>query len=194
MTTPGLARARRGPLAFLLAVAVAAVPGCGGKGDGRLAVLRPGERMPEGMTVTSTAFADGAPVPERFSCEGENVPPPLRWTGTPAGTTELALVIEDPDAPDGTFVHWLVVGIDPARTSVGPDEPPGGEVLPGSSDNPTYIGPCPPDGDGPHRYHFEVYALRARPRLPAEGDPVARVRAVRRAAAGGGVLVGTFAR
>ena len=195
MEAPALARARRAAGAVLGAVIVLAAPACAGGDDERIAVLGPGERMPEGMTVTSTAFADGGAVPARHTCEGENLPPPLRWTGTPAGTTELALVIEDPDAPDGIFVHWLVVGVDPATTSVGPSGPPAGaRVLPGSSDNPTYIGPCPPNGDDPHRYHFEVYALRTRPLLPEGSSPLARVRAVRRAATAGGVLVGTFAR
>lgn len=177
---------------LLLAVLVAVVPACAQKGSGRL--LAEGERMPGGITVTSTAFAPGRPVPERYSCEGDNLPPPLAWTGVPAGTRELALVVEDPDAPGGVFVHWLVVGVDPATTALtGTDPPPGATVLPGSSDNPTYIGPCPPDGQD-HHYHFEVYALPRRPALDASGDPVRNVRAVRATATAGGDLVGTFAR
>ena len=172
---------------------------CSGGGDGTAAavdaVLAPGERMPAGMELTSTAFDDGEPVPERFSCEGDNVAPPLRWKGAPAGTRELALVIEDPDAPDAIFVQWLVVGIEPAVTSIGPSgAPPGAEVLPGSSDNPTYIGPCPPNGDGPHRYVFQVYALAGRPRLDFASTPLTKVRAVRQAAIAAGVVVGTFER
>lgn len=159
------------------------------------AVLGAGERIPEGMTLTSTAFEAGGEVPERFSCEGENVPPPLRWDGVPAGSGELALAIEDPDAPDGIFVHWLVVGIDPGTTEVGPaGAPAGARVLPGSSDNPTYIGPCPPNGDGDHRYVFQIYALAATPELSRTATPVETVRAIRRAATAGGVLVGTFER
>ena len=151
--------------------------------------------MPGGMTVTSSAFGAGEAVPERFSCEGENVPPPLRWRGTPAGTSELAVVVEDPDAPGGIFVHWIVVGIPPTTTSVGPTAlPPGARVLPGSSDNPTYIGPCPPDGDGVHRYHFEVYALRSPPPLADGSTPLEKVRAIRGAAVAGGELIGTFER
>ena len=67
-------------------------------------------------------------------------------------------------------------------------------MLPGSSDNPAYIGPCPPDDDGPHRYFFEVYALAERPSLPPDGRPLDQVRAIRQAARAGGVLVGTFER
>ncbi len=168
--------------------------GCSSDPSDEEAVLGPDEEMPRGITVTSSAFEGGEEVPERFSCEGENVPPPLRWSGVPDGSRELALVIEDPDAPDGIFVHWLVVGIDPRTTSVGPaGPPPGSTVLPGSSDNPTYIGPCPPDGDGPHRYFFEVYALTEAPDLSA-ADPLDKVRAIREAARAGGLLIATFER
>lgn len=186
---------RRRPAATALVALVAVVATACSKGDGKSSVLAPGEKKPTGITVTSTAFDHGDAIPERFSCEGENVPPPLRWTGVPAGATELALVIEDPDAPEGIFVHWLVVGIGGGATGLEGTEPPvGAEVLAGSSDNPTYIGPCPPDGDGDHRYVFEVYSLEARPTLDASSAPVDKVRAIRRAATAGGWLIGTFAR
>lgn len=147
------------------------------------------------MKLTSPAFRPGGAIPDRHSCEGENVPPPLRWEGTPAGTRELALVVEDPDAPDEVFVHWVVVGIDPGTMSLEPGQPlPGATTLPGSSDNATYIGPCPPDGDGPHRYSFEVYALGSPPRAVPAGRPREAVRAIREAAVAGGRLVGTFER
>ena len=178
--------------ATMLAVLAAA---CAEDGSDDPGLFEPGDSMPTGITVTSTAFDPGHPVPERFSCEGDNVPPPLSWTGVPPGTSELALAIEDPDAPDGTFVHWLVVGIDPGSTGLrGTGPPGGGEVLPGSSDNATYIGPCPPNDDGIHRYLFEVYALREPPALGTVTTPVAKVRAIRRAAAAGGLLIGTFTR
>lgn len=181
-------------MAAAAALFAAALAGCS-QGGTDLGVLAPGERMPDGLRVTSTAFDAGAEVPERFSCEGDNIPPPLAWTGVPAGTTELAVVVEDPDAPEGIFVHWLVIGIDAAATGLqGPEPPAGAEVLPGSSDNPTYIGPCPPDGDGEHRYVFEVYALRRRPALDGLATPVERVRAIRKAAEAGGTLLGTFSR
>lgn len=158
-------------------------------------VLAPGERMPEGMTLTSPAFGNGKAIPERYSCEGENVPPPLRWTGTPADATEVALVVEDPDATGAIFVNWIVVGIDPAVGSIAPGEPPAGAVeFEGSSDMAAYIGPCPPDDGGVHRYHFEVYALRDRPRLVESSRPIEKVKAIRRAAIAGGQLVGTFER
>lgn len=192
MTRVQLRRLRRVPyrnvvLALVLGVVAAA---CGG--DER-SVLRSGERQPTGITVTSPAFASKRAVPERYSCEGENLPPPLRWQGTPPGTAELAVVVEDPDAPKGTFVHWIVVGIDPATTAIEPETlPPGARVLPGSSDNATYVGPCPPEGSGAHHYFFEVYALSRRPDLADGAPPLDKVRAIRGAASAGGWLVGTF--
>lgn len=181
-------------VAFLLTVVIAGGGACSDDAAD-IGVLADGEVMPAGITVTSTAFDGGDPVPERFSCEGENVPPPLAWKGVPAGTTELAVVVEDADAPGGIFVNWLVVGVDAKATALSPAAlPPGAEVLPGSSDNPTYIGPCPPNGDGDHRYVFEVYALRRRPALDTLAGPVEKVRAIRAAAEAGGYLLGTFSR
>ena len=166
------------PAAVLIAALLMAA--CGGDG-------------PTGMRVTSPAFAAGQPIPERFSCLGENVPPPLRWKGTPEGTAELAVVVEDRDAPEGTFVHWIMVGIDPGTTRIESDAlPPGARVLLGSSDNPTYIGPCPPRGSGTHRYSFEVYALPRRVELAESSPPAEKARAIRRAASAGGRLEGTF--
>ncbi len=187
---------RAGGLVLAACLLAGACGGGGsGGGGGERSVLQPGERRPTGMRVTSPAFAAEASVPERFSCEGDNVPPPLRWEGTPGGTTEVAVVVEDPDAPSGTFVHWLVVGIDPGTTIIEPETlPPGAEVLPGSSDNATYVGPCPPDGSGTHRYFFEVYALPRRPELPEGAPPLEKVRAIRETASAGGWLVGTFTR
>lgn len=181
--------------AVATALLLAVVAGACAKEAADPGVLRAGEGLPTGITVTSTAFDAGDPVPERFSCEGENVPPPLAWTGVPAGTTELAVVIEGPDAPDGIFVHWLVVGIDATAAGLGAiGVPAGAEVLPGSSDNPTYIGPCPPNDDGEHRFVFEVYALKARPALDTATSPLGKVRAIRAAATAGGFLIGTFTR
>lgn len=182
-------------VAVATALLLAVVAGACSKEQVDSGVLGADEEMPKGITVTSTAFDAGDPVPERFSCEGENVPPPLAWTGVPAGTAELAVVIEDPDAPDGIFVHWLVVGIDATAAGLGAaGVPPGAEVLPGSSDNPTYIGPCPPNDDGEHRYVFEVYALKAPPALDAATSALDKVRAIRAAATAGGFLIGTFTR
>jgi Raf kinase inhibitor-like YbhB/YbcL family protein len=110
------------------------------------------------MELTSSAFAGGQPIPQRHSCEGEDLSPPLSWTGVPEGAASLALIVDDPDAPRGTFTHWLGWGLDPV---VGGLEE--GEAAPVEGRNDFgatgYRGPCPPPGRGPHRYFFRLHAL-----------------------------------
>ena len=116
------------------------------------------------LTLSSSAFEQGAEIPQRHSCEGEDISPPLSWSGVPEGTESLALIVDDPDAPSGAFVHWLAWGIDP--------EPGGleqGEAAPyegtGGFGESGYRGPCPPPGHGPHRYFFRLYALSSAPEV-----------------------------
>jgi len=110
-----------------------------------------------GLDITSGAFAEGDTIPRRHTCEGEDVSPPLAWTGVPEGTRSLALIVDDPDAPVGTFTHWLAWGIDPGGTLAE------GEAAPREGRNDFgevgYRGPCPPPGHGRHRYFFRLYAL-----------------------------------
>jgi Raf kinase inhibitor-like YbhB/YbcL family protein len=110
------------------------------------------------MELTSSAFADGQPIPQRHSCEGEDLSPLLSWTDVPEGATSLALIVDDPDAPGGTFTHWLGWGLDPAAGGLGE-----GEAAPVEGRNDFgatgYRGPCPPTGHGPHRYFFRLHAL-----------------------------------
>ena len=116
--------------------------------------------------LQSGAFAKGEPIPRRHGCEGQDLSPPLAWSGAPEGTRSLALVVDDPDAPVGTFTHWLGWGLDPAAQGLGE-----GEAAPveGRNDFGTsgYRGPCPPPGHGRHRYVFRLYALDAEPELAA---------------------------
>lgn len=120
------------------------------------------------IQVSSEAFRPGTSIPAQFTADGQNVSPPVRWTGLPQGTKELALVVEDPDAPsDEPFVHWVlykipadVDGLPPAlphQTRL--EAPPGALQGKNSFDKIGYGGPAPPEGDGPHHYHFHVYAL-----------------------------------
>lgn len=102
---------------------------------------------PSTITVTSIAFADGDPVPNRYTCDGDNVAPPLRWPGVPADAEALALVVGDPDAPRGTFTHWVVLDIPTDVTAV--DEasaPAGGVEGQNSAGRSSHFGPCPPSG------------------------------------------------
>ncbi len=119
------------------------------------------------LTITSTAFAPNGPIPSLFTCEGRDVSPPLAWTGLPAGTKNLVLIVDDPDAPDPaapkmTWVHWVLYGIPP--TAMGLPEAVKPAALPagtreGRNDfgRTAYGGPCPPIGR--HRYFFKLYAL-----------------------------------
>jgi Raf kinase inhibitor-like YbhB/YbcL family protein len=110
------------------------------------------------MELTSSAFAGGQPIPRRHGCEGEDLSPPLAWPEVPEGTSSLALIVDDPDAPSGTFTHWLGWGLDPASGGLGE-----GEAAPVEGRNDFgktgYRGPCPPPGHGPHRYFFRLHAL-----------------------------------
>lgn len=115
--------------------------------------------------ITSTAFEDGGAIPARFTCDGQNVSPPLNWTGAPAATKTFALVADDPDSPAGTWVHWVAYNL-PATTNGLPANVPATETLEGGARQGTndfsrlgYGGPCPPSGA--HRYFFKLYALDA---------------------------------
>ena len=124
-----------------------------------LALALPGCARDERMSLRSAAFEDGGAIPIRHSCEGDNLSPPLAWTRVPEEAEELALVVGDPDAEGGVFHHWVVLGIEAEPASVGAGEvPSGGVQAKGSSENPTWIGPCPPHGEE-HRYVFSLFPL-----------------------------------
>lgn len=107
-----------------------------------------GDEEGGGIEVTSSAFAEGDGVPVRFTCLGDDVSPPLAWSGVPDGAAELRLTVTDPDAPGGTFTHWTVTGIDPSTTEVGEGSlPPGGTEEENSFGETVYRGPCPPAGE-----------------------------------------------
>src|SRR4029077_7015381 len=94
----------------------------------------------------STAFAPGATIPARYTCAGEGDAPPLAWSGVPGGAHELGLLMEDPDAPGGTFVHWILAGIPPTSTGT---PVAGADAGTNSFGKDGYGGPCPPQGGGP---------------------------------------------
>jgi Raf kinase inhibitor-like YbhB/YbcL family protein len=130
------------------------------------------------IQVTSSAFKQGGTIPKKHTGEGADVSPPLAWSGVPEGTKELVLICDDPDAPRGTWVHWVIYKIpadakglpegvtrkpkpaDPAGALQGTNSWPEGE-------NMGYRGPMPPPGHGVHHYHFKVYALDT----PLAADP-----------------------
>jgi Raf kinase inhibitor-like YbhB/YbcL family protein len=114
------------------------------------------------MEIRSSAFSEGDAVPARFTCDGDDVSPPLGWSGVPEAAAELRLSVMDPDAPGGTFTHWLVTGIDPTGADVAEGAVPrGGSEQANSFGEARYGGPCPPPGRGAHRYVFTIEALDA---------------------------------
>jgi Raf kinase inhibitor-like YbhB/YbcL family protein len=117
------------------------------------------------MELRSAAFDHGRVVPRRHTCDGEDLSPPLAWNDLPPGTVSLALIVDDPDAPGGTFTHWLAWSIDPAGSLAE------GERAPREGRNDFgavgYRGPCPPLRHGPHRYFFRLFALAQEPELAA---------------------------
>jgi Raf kinase inhibitor-like YbhB/YbcL family protein len=175
-----------------LAPAVAVLAGAAGCG-GDDTVKGPAPSAPSKMRISSAAFADGATIPRRFTCDGDDVSPPLRWSGVPREARELAVLVEDPDAPSGTFVHWTAFGLDP-----GSDGLPAATVAPKQGKNSfgdaKYGGPCPPEGDEPHRYIFAVYALSDRLVTGSGASPDGFRSAVSRVALARGKLTGTYGR
>ena len=108
------------------------------------------------LRLTSPAFGNGQPIPPEYTCVGDDVSPPLAWSGAPAGTAELALVVRDPDA-DG-FIHWVIAGLPPDGTGLARGDPPP-QAVQGLNDfgREGWSGPCPPSGT--HNYDFRLYAL-----------------------------------
>lgn len=147
------------------------------------------------VELRSPAFNDHTMIPVRFTRQGDDVSPPLEWSAVPEGTEELALLCEDPDAPGGTFVHWLVTGIPPSTTSLAQGEVPAEATCwDNGFGEPAYGGPLPPIGDEPHRYVYRLFALES----PVDVDPGAGAEdvlaAIERRRLATGTLTGLFAR
>jgi Raf kinase inhibitor-like YbhB/YbcL family protein len=119
----------------------------------------PPRPLADDLELRSGAFNHHMPIPHRYSYDGGNVSPPLEWGGIPNGAKELVLLCEDPDAPSGTFTHWVVTNISPSTTGVAEGALPEGGT-PGRNDfgRLGWAGPRPPVGDEPHRYFFRLYA------------------------------------
>ncbi|MEU5591983.1 YbhB/YbcL family Raf kinase inhibitor-like protein [Streptomyces sp. NPDC020298] len=148
---------RPGSVIATVVTAIGVVSGCADTGGGDSSA--PSATAAHRITVTSSAFAEGGTIPRRHTCDGEDVSPPLALTGVPAHTAALVVLAEDPDAPHGTFTHWLVWGIDPHETRLAAGRVPADATQGRNGFGKTgYGGPCPPRGDRPHRYVFSVYA------------------------------------
>ena len=172
----------------VLAIAVAAV-GCSSETDST--TITTTAREESTMRLTSSAFGDGGSIPVRYTCDGADVSPPLEISGIPEGTVSLVLVMDDPDAPAGTWDHWVAFDISPVDTI---PEGTAGLGRPGRNSwgRTGYGGPCPPSGT--HRYMFTVHALAGTIGLgegATKGEVLAALEPLRLASAS---LMGTYRR
>jgi Raf kinase inhibitor-like YbhB/YbcL family protein len=182
------------PLLFLAMVTI--VAGCspasqaGGQAEG-------GDGMQ--IRLSSTAFKDGETIPAIYTCDGKNVSPPLSWTEPPQGSKSLALIVDDPDAPAGTWVHWVVFNLPPSMNSLSEgasssgNQEPFGTAGMNSYQKSGYGGPCPPKGK-PHRYFFKLYSLDIMLGLKTGASKAAVEKAMQGHILAQGQLMGTYGR
>lgn len=174
--------------------------GCGGHGNGQTTsspgpkVTTLGRTMPDApaggpLTISSPAFADGAPIPVQYTCKGADIAPPLAWSA-PLGA---ALVVDDPDSINGLYVHWVVIGIPPGSGSTADGQTPAGAAtLPNTAGKSVYKGPCPPAGTGIHHYRFTLYQLPNDYQLPGGLAGVQAAQTIAGAATAQAQLTGMF--
>ena len=150
------------------------------------------------MNLTSSAFSNGQPIPVKYSCKGGDVSPALAWTDPPAGTQSFALIMDDPDAPSGTWVHWVLFNI-PITAHAWPENTPkDAELVNGARQGKNsggqigYSGPCPPSGT--HRYFFKLYALDTTLSLSSNADKKAVLAAMEGHILAQAELMGTFSK
>jgi hypothetical protein len=151
------------------------------------------------IQLTSSAFTEGGMIPANYTCDGADVSPPLSWTGVPTGAKSLALICDDPDAPAGTWVHWVLYAI-PATVSSLSEGVPKVETLPDGTKQGIndfrrvgYGGPCPPPGN-PHRYYFKLYALDFMPTLAPRATKNDLLNAMKGHVLAEGQLMGRYQR
>lgn len=162
-------------------------------------LIVPGQLRAAGtIVVKSTSFEEGKTIPKKHTCDGEDVSPQLAWTGVPAGTKSIAVICDDPDAPAGTWVHWVIYNLPGDSTGIEENVPPR-EVLAGGARQGKndfrkigYNGPCPPGGT--HRYFFKVYAIDTLLDLPAGAVKAELVRAMEGHVLAQGSVMGTYSR
>jgi Raf kinase inhibitor-like YbhB/YbcL family protein len=180
--------------AGLLVPIMILLSGCGATQEANTAPGEETEGAKMAIDVRSTAFEEGGAIPPQYTCDGLDVSPPLQWSSIPEGTRSLALIVDDPDAPSGTFVHWAIYNLPPDTRRL-PEDVPNRETLPSGAVQGVngagtvgYSGPCPPSGT--HRYFFKVYAL------DTELDPGAEdlLRAMEGHVLAEGRLMGTYRR
>jgi Raf kinase inhibitor-like YbhB/YbcL family protein len=198
---------------------LAALAGCSGRGEETTNLteaeapaaepargLYDPETRPATIALTSPAFQDGQPLPTRFTCDGRDLSPPLNWTGVPEGARSLVLIVSDPDAPNGTFSHWVVFNLPPELNEIkegGSEADAFAEIIGAASTRPVqgtngfnntaYNGPCPPKGSD-HRYVFQLYALDRELALDRNADREQLLNAIAGHVLAEGRLTATFSR
>jgi Raf kinase inhibitor-like YbhB/YbcL family protein len=168
-------------IGFLLVIATM-LSGCGAPPAGE-AIIR----------LSSPAFGEGTSIPVQYTCDGQDASPLLEWNGAPQGTRSLALIMDDPDAPGGTFTHWLVYALAPGMTHLSEGVPPSGREGANSFGRTGYGGPCPPSGQT-HRYVFKLYALDREIDLPIGASKSELETVMQGHVIGQGRLTGTYRR
>lgn len=143
------------------------------------------------LYVSTAAFADHGAIPKLYTCDGQNVNPPLTWSGVPASAKSIVLIVDDPDAPLGTYTHWVVFNIQPTVRNIEEGTAPGMEGKT-SFGKIGYGGPCPPTGT--HRYFFKVYALDSELKLPTGSSRKEVEEAMITHVVAFGETVGTYAK
>lgn len=186
-----VSKRRRARTVIACVLLIAGTWGCGSGGGP--AVSAPSEGVAR-IDVTSPAFADGEPIPVEHTCDGADTFPALSWSAPPDGTTSQAMVVDDPDAPDGTFTHWLIAGLAADQQAIDSDAPQGAVAGENGFGTTTWRGPCPPPGDDAHRYRFTIVALDTQLNLDEGFAPTDLAEAMSGHIIGQGTLTGTFDR
>lgn len=140
------------------------------------------------LVIKSSAFGNNEWIPEKYTCIGSNINPALTISDIPNGTKSLVLIVDDPDAPNGTYTHWIMWNI-PVITSIGENSAPGIQGKNSKGEN-KYFGPCPPSGI--HHYNFKVYALDTKLEIPIVSDKNILLKAMDKHILASGVLIGLF--
>jgi hypothetical protein len=150
------------------------------------------------IKITSSVFKEGGMIPAKYTCDGADVSPPLQWDAAPQGTRSIALICDDPDAPMGTWVHWVLFNLPGTTTLLAEKVPPDKTLANGARQGTNdfrkigYGGPCPPSGT--HRYFFKIYALDTQPDLQAGADKPRLLKAMQGHILAEGQLMGKYKR
>jgi Raf kinase inhibitor-like YbhB/YbcL family protein len=187
----------RGSAAACLATAFCIIM----SGAGALAVTEPASAGEKAMSfrIESGAFKEGGAIPAKHTCDGPDVSPALRWSGAPEGAKSFALIGDDPDAPAGTWVHWVLYDLPATVTELAEGLPADRELKGGGRQGTNdfrrigYGGPCPPPGK-PHRYYFKLFALDAKPGLDPGATKAQLLEAVKGHVLAETQLMGTYGR